>query len=201
MKLDTLHFETQSEAEMVLEELKDIANAYGSVSISDYYELAGIVGSFEDTRYGWTSRDLYGVKVQAKLFDAQSKELDYYISLGQPNLINTKNNKEENTMPNYNYVNRTPVHPTNVIEESPESIEFEKKRKALMQEAEDKILDIRKELAVTLEKLETERRDAERVKREQIQAKIWKAKYDALVEAGFTTEQAWEMTMKSFEMD
>lgn len=42
-------------------------------------------------------------------------------------------------------------------EDSPEDVEFEKKRKELMDEAEKKILDIRKELALAIEKLEDER--------------------------------------------
>ena len=194
MKLDILYFKTRSEAEMVLDNLKDIANKYGSVSISDYYELAGIFGSFEDTRYGWTSRDLYGVKVQVKLFDAQKGELDYYISLGQPNLIYTENNKEENTM-------AITANKSYDCTATPEELELEKAIKEARDEAEKKILDIRMELSKKLEALRTEYHEKEVIKREQIQAKIWKTKYDALVEAGFTSEQAWEMTMKSFEMD
>ena len=41
---------------------------------------------------------------------------------------------------------------------------------------------------------------AERIKREEQYAHAWKRKYDALLKEGFSVEQAWEMTMKSFEM-
>ena len=105
--------------------------------------------------------------------------------------------KEDKTMANYI---KTPVHLYN-YEDTPEDVEFEKKRKELIDEAEKKILDIRKELAVALDKLDEERFEQEMQRKEALQAKAWKRKYDALLKEGFSIEQAWEMTMKSFELD
>lgn len=192
MKLDTLYFETRSEAEMVLDELKDIANEYGNVSLSDYYELAGVASSFEDTRYGWTYRDLYGVKVKMEVYDAQTNKLIYYISLDQPKLINTKNNKEDNTMATTKSCDYTAT---------PEELELEKAIKEAQDEAEKKILDIRMELSKKLEALRTEYHEKETIKREEQYAHAWKRKYDALLKEGFSIEQAWEMTMESFKAD
>ena len=98
-----------------------------------------------------------------------------------------------------NYI-KTPVHLYN-YEDTPEDVEFEKKRKEIIDEAEKKILDIRKELAVALDKLDAERFEQEMQRKEALQAKAWKRKYDALLKEGFSIEQAWEMTMKSFELD
>lgn len=91
----------------------------------------------------------------------------------------------------------TPVNPY----EDPEDIAYDQKVKALQDEAEQKILDIRRELAHALEALRVEHNEKKNKEREQRMAKVWKTKYDALVEAGFTAEQAWEMTMKCFELD
>lgn len=134
--------------------------------------------------------------------EAPEITIEEHLTLAQYNI-----KKEDNTMGPINtkdvfYSTYFTGHDdANKVNEDPEVIEYEKKCKELRDEAEKKILDIRKELALALQKLDQERKDAERVKREQTQAKIWKTKYDTLVEAGFTSEQAWEMTMKSFEID
>lgn len=85
--------------------------------------------------------------------------------------------------------------------EDPIEVEFEKKKKDLLDEAEKKILDIRQELAIALNKIEEERYERRQQEKEKSMAKAWKRKYDALVEAGFTEDQAWMMTMESFKLD
>lgn len=40
MKFDNLYFGARSEAEMVLDELQDIARTYGNVTLMDYYDMA-----------------------------------------------------------------------------------------------------------------------------------------------------------------
>lgn len=114
--------------------------------------------------------------------------------------------KEENTMGtnvNNNVFYATYELPkiTDAVEETPENIEYEKKCKELRDKAEKKILDIRKELAEALHKLDQERKDAERIAIEKKRAEIWKQKYDAFVEAGFSEEQAWKMMMESYKAD
>ena len=85
-------------------------------------------------------------------------------------------------------------------DECPEEVEFDKKRKELIDEAEKKILDIRHELALALDKLDKERFEQDMQRNEEAQAKMWKRKYDALLKEGFSVEQAWEMTMESFKI-
>ena len=85
--------------------------------------------------------------------------------------------------------------------DDPIQVEFEKKKKDLVDEAEKKILDIRQELAAALDKLLSEQRERRMEEKEKSQAKMWKRKYDALIEAGFTEDQAWQMTMESFKID
>lgn len=62
-------------------------------------------------------------------------------------------------------------------------------------------MNMAKEKTHKLEEL-TENHRMERLKAdEKKRAEAWKASYDALVDAGFTPDQAWEMTMKRFECD
>lgn len=194
MKLDTLYFETRSDAETVLDELNDIANEYGSASLADYYELAGVTSVFADTKYGWTYRDLCDAKVRTKLFDVYSNKFVFYISLSQPHLIYTKNNKEDNTM-------ATTTNKSYDYSATPEELELDKTIKEATEEAEKKIMDIRIELSKKLEALRTEYHEKEAVKREERQAHAWKRRYDALIAEGFTADQAWEMTMEAFKCD
>ena len=34
--------------------MKEIANQYGQVTVSDLYDLAGLSDNYNDTQYGWT---------------------------------------------------------------------------------------------------------------------------------------------------
>lgn len=48
-------FETRNEAEEILEKMKEISDAYASVTFADFNDLVGLNTSYEDTRYYWTS--------------------------------------------------------------------------------------------------------------------------------------------------
>lgn len=111
--------------------------------------------------------------------------------------ITTKFDKEDNTMATTTNKTLTPVDYT----ATPEELERDKKIQEATEEAEKKILDIRIELAKTLEAIRAEYQEQEAIKREERQAHAWKRKYEALLKEGFSVEQAWEMTMKSFEVD
>lgn len=91
--------------------------------------------------------------------------------------------KEENTMGPMN--TKDVLYATYKANEDPAEIEYEQKRKDLINEAEKKILDIRKELATALQKLDQECKDAERLEIERKRAKVWKQKYDKIGRAHF----------------
>lgn len=59
--VDEFIFDTYEDAKNILGKLTQVAECYGTASIGDYYELAGCATkriSYDDTRYGWTVRDL-----------------------------------------------------------------------------------------------------------------------------------------------
>lgn len=45
---------SRTEAEEVLENLRNILTNYGSVTVADYKELIGIISSFKENKLGWT---------------------------------------------------------------------------------------------------------------------------------------------------
>lgn len=54
--VDDVIFESRAEAEDVLNAMDDILDEYEFVSVSDYYELAGVgTGSHTNNRYGWSN--------------------------------------------------------------------------------------------------------------------------------------------------
>jgi hypothetical protein len=58
---DEIILETRAEAETVIERLDDLCDRYGQASVSDLYELVGIVGDYTDEKYGW--QDMRGADV------------------------------------------------------------------------------------------------------------------------------------------
>lgn len=58
---DEIILETRAEAETVIERLDDLCDSYGQASVSDLYELVGIVGDYTDEKYGW--QDMRGADV------------------------------------------------------------------------------------------------------------------------------------------
>jgi hypothetical protein len=66
---DTIHhideylLDRREDAEAVLEELKDNANKYGDVSLSDYYELIGVQSRYVHNAYGWSKKTIDKAKV------------------------------------------------------------------------------------------------------------------------------------------
>jgi hypothetical protein len=54
-------FETRKDAEDILSSADDICRTYGWITVSDLYNLCGLVGSFEDYSLGWS--DLSTVKI------------------------------------------------------------------------------------------------------------------------------------------
>lgn len=57
---DDIFCKTQRDAESLLDRLYETCQRYGSVSVADYYELAGEKGTWTDNKYGWYDlRDAY----------------------------------------------------------------------------------------------------------------------------------------------
>ena len=80
MQVDNISFETRAEAEKVLDEMKEVLNEYGNVSIADYYDLVShrsVLAS--DLTHGWL--DLSTTEVR--------KNIDghWYIDLEKPEYI------------------------------------------------------------------------------------------------------------------
>ena len=64
--VDDFIFENYEDAENTLSELSKVAECYGVATIADYYDLVGRTptqSSYEDTRYGWTVRNLQTVSI------------------------------------------------------------------------------------------------------------------------------------------
>lgn len=52
-----LVLDSQSEADQVLQYSKQLIKKYDYLSVSDLYDLTGNLGTFEDTKLGWTNLD------------------------------------------------------------------------------------------------------------------------------------------------
>lgn len=79
-KLDNVLFNSYEEAQNVLREMYDIKSKYAVLTVNDFYELAGVTGSYEDNRYGWY--DLGDVKIEER------NENYYYLNMPEPKRIN-----------------------------------------------------------------------------------------------------------------
>jgi len=55
---DEIIFQNRGEAEEVLDRMFDLLSRYDSVSVADFYELAGVQSAHTDQKWGWT--DLRG---------------------------------------------------------------------------------------------------------------------------------------------
>lgn len=55
MNFDNVEFERIQDAEGVLEQMVDILEQFGSVSVADFCEMANIQDEYTDRRYGWTN--------------------------------------------------------------------------------------------------------------------------------------------------
>lgn len=192
---DALTFPTLREAEEAIDEFIDMAKTYGNLLVCDVYDICDEPlppGIGEEATSGWECETINLSKIKI------AKVHDGYLICMPPRNINVKDIKEDKTMATTTNKTLTPI--INCYDSS-EELERDKKIQEATEEAEKKILDIRIELAKTLEAIRTEYQEQEAIRREERQAHVWKRRYDALLKEGFSVEQAWEMTMKSFEVD
>lgn len=66
--IDTIIFDSKSDAEEVLEQMNDLISRYGYVSVSDFYELCGLSSRYTDNMYGWDNIS------NAKIMDLSTKD-------------------------------------------------------------------------------------------------------------------------------
>jgi hypothetical protein len=76
---DEIVLTSRTEAELVIDQLYEVINRYGTASVADLYELVGINGSHTDQKWGWT--DIRGAGVN-RVRDG------YLLDLPMPNAIN-----------------------------------------------------------------------------------------------------------------
>lgn len=53
--------QSRSDAEVVIDSLRELIEAYGNAKVANLYSLVGITGSFTDQSYGWTNLSRAGV--------------------------------------------------------------------------------------------------------------------------------------------
>lgn len=51
---DEIVLSTRGDAEITLERLNDLVDIYGVATVTDFYDLVGITGSYTDDKWGWT---------------------------------------------------------------------------------------------------------------------------------------------------
>lgn len=175
-------YDTYEDADDARNRLLQEAEWFEFLSLNDVNAILDKDAPFMDPEVGWTEELIMESRFE-------KRPLGYSICLPKPININ-KNNKEDKTMATT--TNKTLT---------PEELELEKAIKEVQDEAEKKITDIRIELSKKIEAIRTEYQEQEAIRREEHQARYWKRRYDALLKEGFSVEQAWEMTMKSFEVD
>ena len=55
LDFDQITFDNRGEAEKVLQSMRELISAYGVATLSDFYDLLGVTGSWADNNYGWIS--------------------------------------------------------------------------------------------------------------------------------------------------
>lgn len=64
---DDVILKNRGDAEMVLDQMRDVIYTYGFASIADLYEFAGLKSNYTDTKYGWSDlRDADIVEVRGE---------------------------------------------------------------------------------------------------------------------------------------
>ena len=53
-EFNNLIFDCRADAEIVLANMREIADLYSFVTVCDLYDIAGYGGKYTDTKYGWT---------------------------------------------------------------------------------------------------------------------------------------------------
>lgn len=208
---DDVFFEIRENAFDTVVKILDLAakNPNHIVEINECYKFVTMPPNDNYANKYWSYNDL---KKHTRIYRRNNGFYDVYaiyfpfpdtftIAMAREVSYNKKFLEEENNMATTTNMNCTlaPVYSYKAKDE--ETLAYEEAKRKIQEEADKKIQKIMDDTAKKLEALENERFWARKKKGEADQAKYWKTRYDALIEAGFTDDQAWQMCMKSFEMD
>ena len=73
--IDNLVFDTLEEANLVINNIDKVMEAYGSVSVADVYDICGLTGTYKNNGYGW---------VDSITVTLSKKDDDYSIQINSP---------------------------------------------------------------------------------------------------------------------
>ena len=79
LNLDDIILETRADAELVLDQMQNIIDEYGHVTVSDLYDMVDLTAPYTGNRYGWT-----------RLGSAEAvrtRDGDYVLRLPSPTVI------------------------------------------------------------------------------------------------------------------
>lgn len=129
-------------------------------------------------------------KENAKLRDTVDAAYYTYV------MANYINNKEDNKMAKFTIGDCEGFCTNAPAPKTAEQVECEQKLLALRRTMEDEITAAKNKYVVAWDALNKEWENAKRIAEEDKAARNRKDRYDALVRAGFTEEQAWKMLMQ-----